>query len=70
MGGFQNRPPREICNFCRPELHEKKFLDSLGGGKMKSVKPKRMEEYICFSEFAPPLSGPSLTYIRRSGMIW
>lgn len=29
MGEFQNRTPREICNFCRPELHEKKFLDSL-----------------------------------------
>ena len=32
MGGFQNRPPREICNFCRSELHEKKFLDSLWEG--------------------------------------
>ena len=36
MGGFQNRPPREICNFCRPELHEKKFLDSLRGGALVS----------------------------------
>ena len=35
MGGFQNRPPREICNFCRPELHEKKFLDSLRGERAK-----------------------------------
>lgn len=40
MGGFQNRPPREICNFCRSELHEKKFLDSLGGETVQEREAK------------------------------
>ena len=44
MGGFQNRPPRRICNFCRPELHEKKFLDSLRKGRgRKSGRGRRRE---------------------------
>ena len=45
MGGFQNRPPREICNFCRPELHEKKFLDSLRGRDAEDLRGILLERY-------------------------